>query len=139
MDLGRFEEAVTTCRQALSVHGEMGDRHGEAYALNTLSAACRGMGRFREAVGYSRRALSIVRDIGDRHGEGITLTNLGAALCAEGRTDTARRCLHDALAILEGLASPKVGEVRMLLEKLDAGEADQHAAETLGRSHAEHH
>jgi tetratricopeptide (TPR) repeat protein len=139
MDLGRFEETVTTCRQALSVHGDMGDRHGEAYTLNTLSAACRGMGQFREAVGYSRQALSIVRDIGDRHGEGITLTKLGAALCAEGRTDTARRCLHDALAILEGLASPKAGEVRMLLEKLDAGEVGQHAAETLGRSHAEHH
>ncbi len=82
----------------------------------TLSAACQGMGRFGEAVGYSRQAPLIVREIGDRHREGITLTKLGAALCADGRTDGARRCRRDALAILEGLASPKAAEVRMLLE-----------------------
>lgn len=139
MDLRRFEEAVTMCRQALSVHREIGDRNGEADALNTLSAAYRDMGRYREAVGYSRQALSIVREIGDRHGEGITLTKLGTALCADGQTGTARRCWRDALAILDGLASPKAGEARMLLEKLDPGEADQHVAETPGRSHAEHH
>ena len=139
MDFSRFEEAITTCRQALSVYREIGDRYGEVDALNTLSAACRGMGRFGEAVGYSRQALSIVREIGDRHREGITLTKLGAALCAEGRTGTARRCWRDAVAILEGLASPEAGEVRMLLENLDAGEADQHVTETPGRSHAEHH
>ena len=139
MDLGRFEEAVTTCRQALSVHREIGNRNGEADALNTLSAACRGVGRFREAVGYSRQALSIARETGDRHGEGITLTKLGAALRAEGRTATARRCWRDALAILEGLASPKAGEARMLLEQLDAGQANRHVAETPEKSHAEHH
>lgn len=132
MDLSRFEEAATTCCQALSVHRKIGDRNGEVDALNTLSAAYRGMGRFPEAVGYSRQALSIVREIGDRHREGITLTKLGTALRAEGRTDVARRCWRDAVAILEGLASPKAGEARMLLEKLDAGEADQHAAETPG-------
>jgi len=139
MDRRRFEETVTTCRQALSVHREIGDRTGEVDALNTLSAAYRGMGRFGEAVGYSRQALSIMRETGDRHGEGITLTKLGAALCAEGRTDAARRCWRDAVAILEGLASPKAAEARMLLEKLDAGEADQHVAETPGRPHAERH
>jgi tetratricopeptide (TPR) repeat protein len=139
MDLRRLEEAVTTCRQALEVHREIDDRNGEVDALNTLSAAYRGMGQFREAVGYSRQALSILRETGDRHGEGTTLTKLGAALCAEGRTDAARRCWRDALAILKGLASPKAGEVRMLLEQLDAGQADQHVAETPERSRAEHH
>ena len=138
LDLRRFEEAVTTCRQALSVHREIGDRNGEVDALNTLSAAHRGLGGFRDAVGYSRQALSIVRETGDRHGEGITLTKLGSALCADGRTDAARRCWGDAVAILEALASPKAAEVRVLLEMLDAGEADQHVAETLGRPHAEH-
>jgi tetratricopeptide (TPR) repeat protein len=139
MDLGRFQEAAATCCQALSVHREMGDRSCEVVALNTLSAAYRGMGRLREAVGYSRQALSIVREIGDRHGEGITLTKLGAALCAEDRQETARRCWRDALSILDGLASPKAGEVRMLLEKLDAGEPGQHGAETPGKPHAERH
>jgi hypothetical protein len=88
------------------------------------------MGLFGEAVGCSRQALSIVRESGDRHGEGITLTKLDAALSADGRTDAARRCWHDALAILEALTRPKAAEARMLLEKLDSGEADQHAAET---------
>ena len=96
MDLRRFEETVTTCRQALSVHREIGDRHGEVDALNTLSAAYQGMGRFSEAVSYSRQALSIVRETGDRHGEGITLTKLGAALRADGpagrRTPLLARC-----------------------------------------------
>jgi hypothetical protein len=82
--------------------------------------------------------LSVVRETGDRHGEGVTLTKLGAALCADGRTGQARRCWHDATAILEELASPKAAEPRTLLEKLDAGEANQHAAETPGRPHAEH-
>ena len=97
------------------------------------------MGRFGEAIGYSRRALLIVREIGARHREGITLTKLGAALCADGRTNTARRCWRDALAILEGLASPKAAEARVLLDKLNACEADQHGAETPGRPHAERH
>jgi hypothetical protein len=87
----------------------------------------------------SAQALSIVREIGDRHGEGITLTKLGAALCADGRTDAARRCWRDALAILEALASPRAAETRTLLEKLNTAESDQHAAETPGRSPAEHH
>ncbi len=137
LDLRRFEEAVTTCRQALSVHREIGDRNGEVAALNTLSAACQGLRRFREAIGYSRQALSIVRETGDRHREGITLTKLGVALCADGQTDTARRCWRDAIAILEGLASPRAAEARMLLDKLDAGEIGRHGTEIPGRPHAE--
>jgi tetratricopeptide (TPR) repeat protein len=139
MDLRRFEETVTTCRQALSVHREIDNRPGEVDALNTLSAAYQGMGRFSEAISYSRQALSIMRETGDLHGEGITLTKLGAALRAAGRPDAARHCWRDAVAILEGLASPKADQARTLLEKPDQGQADQHVAETPGRSHAEHH
>ena len=129
LDLGRFEEAVTTCCHALSVHREIGDRNGEVAALNTLSAAYQGLRRFREAIGYSRQALSIVRETGDRHREGITLTKLGVALYADGQADTARRCWSDAIAILDGLASPRAAEARMLLDKLDAGEIGRHSAE----------
>ena len=123
MDLFRFEEAIGTCGQALSVHRDIGNRHGEGDTLNTLSTACRGMRRFREAIDYSHQALSIAREIGDRRGEGITLTNLGAALRDAGQKDAARRCWREALTILDGLGSPKAGEVRALLEKLDAAEA----------------
>ena len=56
-----------------------------------------------------------MRETGDRHREGITVTKLGIALYADGQTDTARRCWRDAIAILEGLASPRTAKACMLL------------------------
>ena len=35
----RFDEAITAHQQALALFTELGDRHGEAVALNKLGAA----------------------------------------------------------------------------------------------------
>ena len=104
MELRRFEEAVTACSQALSVHREIGDRNGEVDALGCVPHT--GAWDNPRSRRLQPPGLVIVRETGDRHREGITLTKLGAALCADGQTDTARRCLHDALAILEGSLAP---------------------------------
>jgi hypothetical protein len=49
IDTGRFEEAVTACRQALVLQREVGDRWGEAWTLAGLGKAWHDMAKPAEA------------------------------------------------------------------------------------------
>ena len=77
--LGRFEEAITSYQQALTIRREDGDRVGEGQTLNNLGYAYAGLGRFEEAITSYQQALTIRRETGNRYGEGTTLHNLGLA------------------------------------------------------------
>lgn len=81
----------------------LGDRDGEAKALNSLGLALRRVRRFEEAIITHQQCLQICRESSDHHGEGAALTNLGLALREVGRLDeaigahtNAARIFHDA-------------------------------------------
>jgi tetratricopeptide (TPR) repeat protein len=81
-------------QQSLRVCREIGDREGEAKALNVLSMLVSD----QKAENYLRKALDICKDVGDRRGEGWTLHNLGRIYSNLGRKQEAEgyyaRALH---------------------------------------------
>jgi tetratricopeptide (TPR) repeat protein len=76
-ELGRFEEAVDSCRRARAVSSEIGDRRGESANLHNLGQALYRAGRLDEALDCFQQALAIRREVGDRWGEAADLTLLG--------------------------------------------------------------
>ena len=87
--------------------------------LSNLGDTYRRMGRLVEAEEHLRAALEIARESGYRYGEGHRLASLGECLRDKGDVDQARRCLQEAIAILEEVKSPEVEEARALLAALE--------------------
>jgi tetratricopeptide (TPR) repeat protein len=98
-ELGRYEEAITSCQQSLAIKRKIGDRHGEGQTLGNLGLAYQELGRFEEAITSCEQSLAIKREIGDRPGEGITLINLGHAYLKLRRFEEAITSYHQSLAI----------------------------------------
>ena len=62
VEVRRFEEAITTCRNAAAIAQELGYRHGEAMALMSLGIALEEMQQVEEAITTLRAAAAIARD-----------------------------------------------------------------------------
>jgi DNA-binding SARP family transcriptional activator/DNA-binding transcriptional ArsR family regulator/Flp pilus assembly protein TadD len=84
---------------ALEVAGRLGDRAGQAHALNDLGLAHWRQGRYDQAVVSHERSLILRRELGDRRGEGASLNNLGLVYEWQGRHDQAIPRLRESLAI----------------------------------------
>jgi serine/threonine protein kinase/predicted ATPase len=94
-DLGRYQEALATCKEALercgSSDGEMG-RAGlkqRGTILISMGVVNRQMGRLREAVGNYAEALVIYRHLGIRRLESQALNNLGVVSASLGEYEEA--------------------------------------------------
>ena len=55
----------------------MGDRGGEATALNDIGVVYDDLGERQKALDYYNQALPLYHAVGDRKGEAITLDSLG--------------------------------------------------------------
>ncbi len=95
----RFDDWLPAATISLDTARRLGDRRGEADALNNLGNALRQVRRFDEAITAHQDAAAIYRDTGDRHREGIALNNLGSALQEVRRFDDAITACQDAAAI----------------------------------------
>lgn len=119
--LGRFENAVEFCRQALKLHPAY------AWGHHVLGSALQCLGRMEEALACYRKSISLQPDYAEAHyflanalretwaiDEAIksyrraielqpdfveALGNLGAALTSRGETQEAARCLNRANAL----------------------------------------
>ncbi len=74
---GDRREAADTYTQALEIYRQIGDRLGEAIALNNLGQVRYATGDYPGAAQATAQALEIYRQIGERRGEANTLNNLG--------------------------------------------------------------
>ncbi len=95
----RFDDWLPAATISLDTARRLGDRRGEADALNNLGNALRQVRRFDEAITACQDAAAIYRDTGDQHGEGDALNNLGLALRNVRRFDEAITACQDAAAI----------------------------------------
>jgi tetratricopeptide (TPR) repeat protein len=95
----RFDDWIAITTLSLDTARRLGDRRGEAAALNILGVALREVRRFEEAITACQDAAAIYRDTGDRHGEGTALGNLGVALREARRFEEAITACQDAAAI----------------------------------------
>jgi tetratricopeptide (TPR) repeat protein len=118
--LGDAQSALPSCEQALALHTELGDLHGQAHTWDSLGYAHHHLGHHGQAVACYRNALGMVRHLGDRYQEAETLGNLGDTHLATGEVDAARDAWQQALTILDELSHPDAEQVRAKLAALAA-------------------
>ncbi|HEY2690672.1 MAG TPA: tetratricopeptide repeat protein, partial [Streptosporangiaceae bacterium] len=104
------------CEQGLAAIREVGDRNGEAAALDSLGYIHGGLGDPGRAADCYQRAIGIYRELADRFNEADTLVNLGDLWSRAGDSEAARRSWADALAIFDEIGHPDGDEVRARLD-----------------------
>lgn len=119
---------------------ELGDRRGEAQALEDLGTVWGQVGRFEESVAHNREALALWRDLGDPMGEQGCLAGLGVTHQQHGKYDEALSCLDEALNINRGNGF-RLGEASVLnyLGLVHQGMKDYDAAVDCHRQSATTH
>jgi CHAT domain-containing protein/Tfp pilus assembly protein PilF len=95
----QFQEALRSFQQALPIYQAIGDREGEAGALNNIGLVYDHLGDYANALDYYQRSLIIRRDMGNRESEGITLSNMGAIYYFSGEYSAAIDHYQQALNI----------------------------------------
>jgi tetratricopeptide (TPR) repeat protein/transcriptional regulator with XRE-family HTH domain len=96
---GPWADAITRHTIAIRAAQHLGDRLGQANALNDLEDAQRMVGDYPGAARALEQALGIYRDLGDRLGQAITLTNIGEVQRETGDCRGAVQALEQALDI----------------------------------------
>ncbi len=100
---GPWAEAITRHATALRSAQYLGDRLGQASALNELGDVRAATGDYPGAARDLEEALGISRDLGDRRGQASTLAILGLVRLATGDYPGAARDLEEALGISRDL------------------------------------
>jgi tetratricopeptide (TPR) repeat protein len=133
--LGRFQDTVTACEQALVIFAETGDGDDEAEALGVTSPALGNLGRSAEALAAARRAVAIRQAAGDRHGTARVLVNLAFILLGQRQLSDAEDASRQAVAAY-GETADRFGEGEALgllgLITYRAGQIDQSVAALTG-------
>jgi tetratricopeptide (TPR) repeat protein len=113
--LGEHRQALTFCEQALDLHRELRNRHGEANTWDSLGHAHHQLRDYQRAGECYRRAVELFRQIGDRYEEAQTLVRTGDVFEDAGAADAARAAWQAALGILEELDHIDAARIRAKL------------------------
>jgi class 3 adenylate cyclase/tetratricopeptide (TPR) repeat protein len=100
---GPWAEAIARHTTALRAAQRLGDRAGQATALNSLGNMRRLTGDYPGAARDLEEALGISRDLGDRLGQANALTTLGVTRLVTGDYPGAAEDLEEALGISRDL------------------------------------
>ena len=100
---GPWTDAITRHAAAVQAARHLGDRPGEASALNELGVVRRLTGDYPGAAQALEEALGIYRDLGDRLGQANALNDLGAVRRLTGDYPGAAEALKEALGIYRDL------------------------------------
>ncbi|MBV9447744.1 MAG: tetratricopeptide repeat protein [Streptosporangiaceae bacterium] len=109
--LGDPHSALTSCKQALAIHQELGDVHGQAQTWDSLGYTHRRLGHHLQAIACFRNALTMAQYLGDRYQEADTLVRMGDTHLAVGDQHAAHDAWRRALAILKALNHPDAEQV----------------------------
>ena len=100
---GPWADAITRHTAAIQAARQLGDRLGQAGALNDLGDVRRLTGDYPAAVQDLEQALDIYRDLGDRLGQAGALHDLGNVRRLTGDYPAAAQDLEQALGIYRDL------------------------------------
>ncbi|MEU6682768.1 tetratricopeptide repeat protein [Streptomyces sp. NPDC046832] len=64
--LGHYRQALTHCAQAVDINQQIGDRHAEAGAWDSLGYAHHHLAQYSDAITCYERALALDREFGDQ-------------------------------------------------------------------------
>jgi tetratricopeptide (TPR) repeat protein/DNA-binding XRE family transcriptional regulator len=110
---GPWTDAITRHKAAARAAGQLGDRRGEAGALNNLGDALQLSGDYPGATKTLTEALGIYRNVGDRLGEANALGNLGVVQYQTSDYTGATQALEQALGIYREIGD-RLGEANTL-------------------------
>jgi tetratricopeptide (TPR) repeat protein len=115
--LGRGDPgpAVERMGQSLAMFREIGNRSGEACALNSLGEAYHATGRLEEARAQHAKALAIAVDIGERYEQARAEAGLARTHHAAGDHTYAKYHGQRALVRYAELGSPEAEDIRVIL------------------------
>jgi tetratricopeptide (TPR) repeat protein/transcriptional regulator with XRE-family HTH domain len=111
---GPWAQAITRHRAAIAAARHLGDRLGQAGALNDLGHVRRMTGDYPAAAQVLEEALDLYRDLGDRLGQANALCDLGIARLAMGDYPAGAQVLEQALDLYRDLGD-RHGQARALL------------------------
>ena len=74
---GDYLAAAASTQQALKQYRDLGDRSGQAHALNQLGLVQQLTGDYPAAAASHQQALRLYRDLGQRHEQAEALNSLG--------------------------------------------------------------
>jgi tetratricopeptide (TPR) repeat protein len=111
---GPWTGAITRHATAVQAARQLGDRRGEANALNDLGDVRYLAGEYPGAAEAHQKALGIYRDLGDRQGQANALTYLGVVRQHTGDYPGAAGALEEALGICRDLGD-RLGQANALI------------------------
>jgi tetratricopeptide (TPR) repeat protein len=103
---GRYQQAASHLREALTLYRQAGSQIGQARALGNLGIVEFQQGHYQRASDYHRHALALYRQAGSRAGQARTLNNLGLIDLRQGRYQQASDRLRPALALFRQMGIP---------------------------------
>lgn len=109
----QFIEAIATYQQILSLYLQIGDRVGEAEALERIGTMHDFLGEYSQALELYQQALALKKQHGDRAGEGSLLNSIGNIYYQQGEYSQALNFYQQVLAIRKEVGD-LVGEGRTL-------------------------
>ncbi len=92
--------------EALELWRQLGDRPGQAWALDELGRVHQETGEYSAAAACLEEALELHRDLGSRHGEIVALNNLGELATRTSVPENASEIHREALAKAIELHAP---------------------------------
>jgi len=107
--------ALTQYEKALALWREVGDRRGEAKALNGIGKVHDALGQKQKALEYYEIALLIAHEVGNRRGEAETLSNIGSVYDDLGEKQKALEYYQRALPALHEMGDRR-GEAETLID-----------------------
>jgi tetratricopeptide (TPR) repeat protein/transcriptional regulator with XRE-family HTH domain len=124
-------KALACFERSLEIRIQLGDRIGEAIALNNLGTAAHRLGENTRAVLALGRAMEIREELGDRVGVLQALLNMGGVYDSEGQHERAEACLLRALRTSEELGLDEL--TLKVLNTLGANQTDVQRPEEAKR------
>jgi tetratricopeptide (TPR) repeat protein len=114
---GDYPAAAQALEQALDILRDLGDRSGEAEALNERGTLYRVSGDLAQAEGCHQQALDLARAIASSCDEARALAGLGRCAMADGHATQAGVLLRQGLEIFQRIGAAEAPD---LLAELDA-------------------
>jgi tetratricopeptide (TPR) repeat protein len=114
----QYKQASHTLGHALALYREMGDRRGQAGAMNQIGTLLSTTRRIPEAIQKHTDALHMAREIHSDLLEADALTGIGRCLISTGDNSKASEYLHRALATYQRLGAPQANEASTLLASI---------------------
>ena len=103
---GDRARGVDLHRQCLELYRHVGDRRGQAVALNGLGVQLTGLGRYSEARACYEESMELWEELGESHGAAAALSNFAFVLRNQGELERSRRLYRQAAAMFERLGDP---------------------------------